>query len=63
MNLYPKSKCQNIIRQGYRDLEKGNKKFNGVKRIMECIDHFELSSIGWDFMNFYLSKRLLVGHL
>lgn len=62
IHLYPQNKCQSIIRRAYRDLEKGNKKFNGVKRIMECIDCSELSPIGWDFMNFYLSKRLLVGH-
>lgn len=62
MCLYPKNKCQSIIRQTYHDLEKGNKKFNGVKRMMEHIDYSELSPIGWDFMNFYLSKRLLVGH-
>lgn len=62
MNLYPKNKCQSIIRKAYRDLEKGNKKFNGVKRIMDCIDYSELSPIGWDFMNFYLRKRLLAGH-
>lgn len=62
IRLYPQNKCQGIIRQAYHDLEKGNKKFNGIKRIMECIDYSELSPIGWDFMNFYLSKRLLVGH-